>query len=209
MIAGAAQSYAHTGAGISDGSLAGTAHISSSQVQAYNQALSGMQSYRAYGSAVNYLEDQAAAELELVDKALDVFTEVVVDMLAVQKISESLDDIETHANNAGAFLGVAASPEAVSFLENQAASRNLRVEESNLSYSKGSQSVTLTWQTNTRMLEQSSVFLNGTGQLGLNLYVSSADILLAGEESTLYTTGPTALGYQCFVYRKDCAGDGS
>ena len=246
MIAGAAQSYAHTGAGISDGSLAGTAHISSSQVQAYNQALSGMQSYRAYGSAVNYLEDQAAAELELVDKALDVFTDVVVDMLAVQKISEisaaastpndeaevqqfvadnvatltidqkdaetynqSLDDIETHANNAGAFLGVAASPEAVSFLENQAASRNLRVEESNLSYSKGSQSVTLTWQTNTRMLNQTSVFLNGTDQLGLNLYVSSADILLAGEESTLYTTGPTALGYQCFVYRKDCAGDGS
>jgi len=246
MIAGAAQGYAHTNAGISDGSLAGTAHISLEQVQAYNAALSGMQSYQPYGSGVDYLEDQAAAELKLVDKALDVFTGVVVDMLAVQKVSEisaaastpndeaevqqfvadnvatltidqadaetynqSLDDIETHANNAGAFLGVAASPEAVKFLENQAASRNLRVEESNLAYSSGSQSVTLTWQTNTRMLEQSSVFLNGTGQLGLNLYVSSADILLAGEESTLYKTGPTALGYQCFVYGKDCASDGS
>lgn len=241
MLAGAAQGYAYTGAGISDGSLAGTAYISSEQVQAYNAALSGMQSYQPYGSAVDYLEEQAAAELELMDAALDVFTEVVVDMISVQNVAEiaetaatpddeaevqqfvadniesltidqddadtynqSLDDIETHANNAGAFLGVAASPEAVAFLEGEAADRNLRVEESSLAYSSGSQAVTLTWQTNTRMLEQTSVFLNGTDQFGLDMYFSGSDVLLAGKESELYITGPTHLGYQCFVYGIEC-----
>lgn len=241
MVAGAAQGYAYTGAGISDGSLAGTAHISSAQVQAYNAALSGMQSYQPYGSAVDYLEGQAAAELELMDAALDVFTDVVVAMISVQNVAEiaetaatpddeaevqqfvadniesltisqddadtynqSLDDIETHANNAGAFLGVAASPDAASYLEGEAANRNLRVEDSNLAYSSGSQAVTLTWQTNTRMLEQSSVFLNGTDQFGIDMYFSGSDVLLAGKESEFYTTGPTHLGYQCFVYGNEC-----
>lgn len=241
MLAGAAQGYAYTGAGVSDGSLAGTAYISSDQVQAYNAALSGMQSYQPYGSAVDYLEEQAAAELELMDAAIGAFTEVVVEMIAVQNVAEiseaaatpddeaevqqfvadniesltidqddadtynqSLDDIETHANNASAFLGVAANPDAVAFLEGEAADRNLRVEESNLAYSSGSQAVTLTWQTNTRMPEQSSVFLNGTGQFGLDMYFSGSDILLAGKESELYLTGPTNLGYQCFVYGNEC-----
>lgn len=243
MLAGAAQNYAHTGAGISDGSLAGTAYISSEQVQAYNAALSGMQAYQPYGSAVDYLQEEAAAELELMDAALDVFTEVVVDMIAVQNVAEiaetaatpddeaevqqfvadnietltidqddadtynqSLDDIETHANNAGAFLGVAANPEAVAFLESEAADRNLTVEDSSIAYSSGSQAVTLTWQTNTRMLEQTSVFLNGTDQFGLDMYFSGSDVLLAGKESELYITGPTHLGYQCFVYGNECDG---
>ena len=243
MISGGVQGFARDGTGISNGSMAGTAHISSSQVQAYNSALAGMQSYLPYGSAKSYLEKKAVVELGLMDEALDVFTDVVVEMLAVQKVAEisaaaatpndeaevqqfvsdnvatltidqqdaetynqSLDDIETHANNAGAFLGVAASPEAVSFLENQAASRNLRVEESNLAYSSGSQSVTLTWQTNTRMLEQSRVYLNGTGQFGLDHYVSSAEVLSAGGDSEFYKVGPTSVGYECFVYQIDCDG---
>lgn len=241
MLAGAAQGYAYTGSGISDGSLAGTAHISTSQVEAYNAALSGMQSYQPYGSAVDYLEDQAAAELELMGEALDVFTDVVVDMIAVQNVAEisetastpddeaevqqfvadnietltidqddadtynqSLDDIETHANNAGAYLGVAASPEAVAFLEDQAADRNLRVEDSTIAYSSSNQAVTLTWKTNTRMLEQSSVYLNGSDQFGLDMYFTGSEVLLAGKESELYVTGPTHLGYQCFVYGNEC-----
>jgi hypothetical protein len=241
MLAGAAQGYAYTGSGISDGSLAGTAHISTSQVEAYNAALSGMQSYQPYGSAVDYLEGQAAAELELMGDALDVFTDVVVDMIAVQNVAEvsetastpddeaevqqfvadnietltidqddadtynqSLDDIETHANNAGAYLGVAASPEAVAFLEDQAADRNLRVEDSTIAYSSSNKAVTLTWKTNTRMLEQSSVYLNGSDQFGLDMYFTGSEVLLAGKESELYVTGPTHLGYQCFVYGNEC-----
>ena len=83
MLAGAAQGYAYTGAGISDGSLAGTAHISSEQVQAYSAALSGMQSYQPYGSAVDYLEEQAAAELELMDAAIGAFTDVVLSLIHI------------------------------------------------------------------------------------------------------------------------------
>lgn len=48
------------------------------------------------------------------------------------------------------------------------------------------------------------MFLNGTDQFGLNLYLSGSDVLLAGQESELYITGPTNLGYQCFVYGNEC-----
>ena len=241
MLAGAAQGYAYTGAGISDGSLAGTAHISSEQVQAYNAALSGMQSYQPYGSAKDYLEEEAAAELKLMDAAVKAFTDVVVEMIAVQNVAEiaeaaktpddeaevqkfvadnidsltidqddadtynqSLDDIETHANNAGAYLGVASSADAVAFLEGEAGSRDLRVEESNLSYSSSNKAVTLQWKTSTRKLEETSVYLNGTDQFKLNLYLSSSEVLTAGKQSKLYLDGPTNLGYQCFVYGKEC-----
>jgi hypothetical protein len=56
------------------------------------------------------------------------------------------------------------------------------------------------------MLEQTSVFLNGTDQFGIDMYFSGSDVLLAGKESELYITGPTHLGYQCFVYGIECDG---
>ena len=126
-------------------------------MQAYNAALSGMKNYQPYGSAKDYLEEEAAAELKLMDAAVKAFTDVVVEMIAVQNVAEiaeaaktpddeaevqkfvadnidsltidqddadtynqSLDDIETHANNAGAYLGVASSADAVAFLEGEA-----------------------------------------------------------------------------------------
>ena len=88
LMSGAAQGYAYTGAGISNGTLAGTSHISAAQVTAYNEALTGMTTYLPYGSAQQYLEDQAATELDAMNDAIGEFTAVVVDMLAVQEISE-------------------------------------------------------------------------------------------------------------------------
>ena len=238
LMTGAAMGYAHTGTGISDGQLAGTAYITAEQVNAYNQALSGMVAYLPYGSAQDYLEEQAAAELDLMETAIDDFTAVVVDMLAVQEVAElsaeastpdeeaavqeyvtsntdaltidqsdadtynqSLDSIETHANAAGAFLGVAANADAVAFMDQGAMENNTRIETNTLSYSASTQAVSLAWTSGN---PATSVYVNGSDAFNINLYVSHQDILTAGSTSELYLTGPTYLGYECFMSQLNC-----
>ena len=238
LMTGAAMAYSNTGTGISEGQLAGTAYITTEQVNAYNQALSGMVNYLPYGSAQEYLEDQADAELELMEAAIDDFTAVVVDMLAVQEVAElaseastpdeeaavqeyvtnntdaltidqsdadtynqSLDDIESHANAAGAFLGVAANSDAVAFLDQGAMDNNTRIETNTLSYSASTQAVSLAWTTGN---PATSVYVNGSDAFNINLYVSNQDILTAGASSELYLTGPTYLGYECFMTQLNC-----
>ena len=238
LMTGAAMGYAHSGTGLSDGQLAGTAYISTQQVEAYNQALSGMVTYLPYGSAQDYLEEQAAAELDLMEAAIDDFTTVVVDMLAVQEVAElaaeastpdeeaavqeyvtsntdaltidqsdadtynqSLDSIETHANAAGAFLGVVANPDAVAFLNQGAMDNNTRIETNTLSYSASTQAVSLAWTSGN---PTSNIYVNGSDAFNINLYVSHQDILTAGSTSELYLTGPTYLGYECFMSQLNC-----
>ena len=238
LMTGAAVGYAYSGTGLSDGQLAGTAHITAEQVNAYNQALSGMVTYLPYGSAQDYLEEQAAAELALMEAAIDDFTTVVVDMLAVQEVAElaaeastpdeeaavqeyvtsntdaltidqsdadtynqSLDSIETHANAAGAFLGVAANPDAVAFLNQGAMDNGTRIETNTLSYSASTQAVSLAWTSGN---PTSNIYVNGSDAFNINLYVSHQDILTAGSTSELYLTGPTYLGYECFMSQLNC-----
>ena len=238
LMTGAAMGYAHTGTGISDGQLAGTAYITTEQVNAYNQALSGMITYLPYGSAQDYLEEQAAAELALMEAAIDDFTTVVVNMLAVQGVAElaaeadtpdeeaavqeyvtsntdaltidqsdadaynqSLDSIETHANAAGAFLGVAANPDAVAFLNQGAMDNGTRIETNTLSYSASTQAVSLAWTSGN---PATSIYVNGSDTFNIDLYVSHQDILTAGSTSELYLTGPTYLGYECFMSQLNC-----
>ena len=238
LMTGAAMAYSNTGTGISEGQLAGTAYITTEQVNAYNQALSGMVNYLPYGSAQEYLEDQADAELELMEAAIDDFTAVVVDMLAVQEVAElaseaatpdeeaavqeyvtnntdaltidqadadiynsSLDSIEGHANAAGAFLGVAANSDAVAFLDQGAMDNNTRIETNTLSYSASTQAVSLAWTTGN---PATSVYVNGSDAFNINLYMSNQDILTAGASSELYLTGPTYLGYECFMTQLNC-----
>ena len=238
LMTGAAMGYAHSGTGLSDGKLAGTAYISTQQVEAYNQALSGMVTYLPYGSAQDYLEEQAAAELALMEAAIDDFTTVVVDMLAVQEVAElaaeastpdeeaavqeyvtsntdaltidqsdadtynqSLDSIELHANAAGAFLGVAANPDAVAFLNQGAMDNNTRIETNTLSYSASTQAVSLAWTSGN---PATNIYVNGSDAFNIDLYVSHQDILTAGSTSELYLTGPTYLGYECFMSQLNC-----
>ena len=238
LMTGAALGYAHSGTGLSDGQLAGTAYITAEQVNAYNQALSGMVTYLPYGSAQDYLEEQAAAELDLMETAIEGFTAVVVDMLAVQEVAElsaeastpdeeaavqeyvtsntdaltidqsdadtynqSLDSIETHANAAGAFLGVAANPDAVAFLNQGAMDNNTRIETNTLSYSASTQAVSLAWTSGN---PATNIYVNGSDAFNINLYVSHQDILTAGSTSELYLTGPTYLGYECFMSQLNC-----
>ena len=236
MFVGGAYHASQTGMGISSGQLSGNYYISSEQVTAYNSALSGMVNYLPYGSAEEYLNEQAQSELDAMEDAIGDFTAVVVGMLEVQEVAEraetaetpddqaevqnyiaqndmsvsqedadtynqSLDDIEEHANAAGAFLAVAGNPEAVQFLDQGAMDNNTRVEDNVLSYSASNQAVELAWASSETV---SSIYLNGQGDFGLDIYASETDILNTGYESLFYNTGPTALGFNCFMYQIDC-----
>lgn len=236
MFVGGSIHASQTGMGISSGQLSGNYYISSEQVTAYNSALSGMVNYLPYGSAEEYLNEQAQSELDAMEDAIEEFTTVVVDMLEVQEVAEraetaetpddqaevqdyiaqndmsvsqedadtynqSLDDIEEHANAAGAFLAVAGNPEAVAFLDQGAMDNNTRVEDNALTYSSTNQAVELAWASSETV---SSVYLNGQGDYGLDIYASETEILNTGYESLFYNTGPTALGFNCFMYQIDC-----
>jgi len=238
-LAGAGYAYANTGGALTNGSLAGTAHISAAQLNAYNAALGSMSDYQAYGDVQELLETKAAEEFGLMNAAVEEFTEVVVDMIAVVEVAEiaaeaetpddkaevqeyvveneaaltitqdqvetynqSLDDIEEHGNNASAFLGVAANEEAVAFLQQGAEDNNADPDLGTLTFSQDQQWVKLAHHgTN----NASAVYINGQqGSFDMNFYLSEAEWLAAGAESELYLTGPTALGYKCFMSQEDC-----
>tara|TARA_R100000951_G_scaffold100033_1_gene90668 strand:- start:2191 stop:3027 length:837 start_codon:yes stop_codon:yes gene_type:complete len=238
-LAGAGYGYANVGGALSNGQLAGTAHISTEQLNAYNAALGNMDTYQAYGDVQALLEAQAANELQLMDAAIEEFTDVVVDMIAVVEIAEiseeaetpddkaavqeyvlaneaaltitsdevdtynqSLDDIEEHGNNASAYLGVAGNEEAVAFLQQGAEDNNSNADLGTLTFSQDQAWVSLAYAgTN----NANAVYLdNRQGSFGMDFYVSEADILAAGAQSELYLTGPTALGYRCFMFQEDC-----
>jgi len=236
-LVGAATDYAHTGGGLSDGTLSSTAHISAEQVDAYNSALSNMTNYQSYGAPVKeVLENMAINSLAEMDQAIGTFTEVVVDMIAVQQVAEkaetastpkqeeevqtfvadnqdmltitqeevdtyntSVDQIETSANEASAYLAVANS-EAADFLQQSIEDNNTTSADVNIFYDAGAQWVAMGYNT-TRNL--TVVMLNGSGNYGLDMYYSEADILALGTESEFYKTSPVGMGYDCF-FEMDC-----
>lgn len=235
MLVGAAQEYAHQGDALSSGNLSETAHISTEQLEAYNAALYGMSEYKPFGDLQAVLEEKAQGELDLMDDAIDTFTEVVVDMIQVIEVTEmaetasspqeeadvqnfvtanaevltidqgevdtynqAVDDIETHANNASAYLAVAGNEQAVEFLEQGIENANTTAEQTNIFYNANQQWVAMGYNT-TRNL--TAVYLNGQNY-GLDLYVSEADILAAGSESEFFKTSP--VNYNCFMNEVDC-----
>jgi hypothetical protein len=120
----------------------------------------------------------------------------------VDTYNQSLDDIEEHGNNASAYLGVAANTEAVAFLQQGAEDNNSNADLGTLTFSQDQAWVSLAYAgTN----NANAVYLdNRQGSFGMDFYVSEADILAAGAQSELYLTGPTALGYRCFMFQEDC-----
>ena len=236
-LVGAATDYAHTGGGLSNGTLSSTAHISAEQVDAYNSALSNMSTYQPYGAPVKeVLENMAMDSLADMETHIQTFTEVVVDMIAVQQVAEkaesastpkqeeevqifvaenqdmltitqedvdtyntSVDQIETSANEASAYLAVANS-EAADFLQQSIEDKNTTSADVNIFYDAGAQWVAMGYNT-TRNL--TAVYLNGNDDFGLDLYYSEADILALGTESEFYKTSPIGMGYDCF-FEMEC-----
>lgn len=232
LLVGAASEYAYSGSGLSDGTLSSTAHISTEQLDAYNNALSNFAvNYKPFGDVQTVLENKAAVELEMMDEAIGVFTEVVVDMISVQEVAtksaeasspqeeaevqefvaqnqevltisqddvdtynQSIDDIETHANNASAYIAVASNKEAVEFFEQGVENANTTAEQTTVFYDANQQWVAMGYNT-TRNL--TAVYLNGQN-FNLDMYVSEADVLLAGSESDFYLSSP--LANNCYMY---------
>lgn len=237
MISGSAMEWAHTGTGISDGNLHFSAQISVDELDAYNAALAGMSTFLPYGSVQTQLEEMAQQELNLLDEAVDVFTDVVIDLSTTIQVSElseqastpdeqaevqefvvqnqealmvteedistynqSIESIEEHANSASVYMSVAANEEAVGFLQQSVENANTTAEQTNIFYDANAQWLVMGYPT-TRNL--TAVYLNGQN-FGLDLYLTDAEILAAGAESEYYLTGPTALGYKCFMTFEDC-----
>lgn len=237
-LTGAAMGYAHTGTGLSDGTLSSTAHISQAQVDAYNSALSNMSNYQPYGAPVKeVLENMAMDSLEQMDTAIDTLMEVVVDMSTAQQVVEmaeeaqgnpqqeeevqtfvaenqemlkidqedadkynqAVNDIESSANEASAYLAVANS-EAADFLQQSIEDANTTSADVNIFYDANNQWVAMGYNT-TRNL--TAVMLNGSDYFGMDLYYSEADILALGAESDFYQTSPIAQGYNCF-FNMEC-----
>ena len=239
LLVGAAQEYALYGDALTDGTLSTTAHISETQVQAYNDALTNFaNNYQPYGDVKAVLENQATAELELMDEAIGTFAEAVVSMSTAIQVTEKLEEteapdqeaevqtfvadniemlqieqedvdaynqstteIETRANNASAYLAVANSEEAVEFLQQSVEDANTTAEQTNIFYDANAQWVSMGYPV-TRNL--TVVLLSGNTDMGLDLYVTETDVLAAGSESEFFQTGPTQLGYSCFMYGTDC-----
>jgi hypothetical protein len=237
-LTGAAMGYAHTGTGLSDGTLSSTAHISQAQVDAYNSALSNMSNYQPYGAPVKeVLESMAMDSLDQMDTAIDSLMEVVVDMSTAQQVAEmaeeaqgnpqqeeevqtfvaenqemlkidqedadkfnqAVDDIESSANEASAYLAVANS-EAADFLQQSIEDKNTTSADVNIFYDANNQWVAMGYNT-TRNL--TAVMLNGSDYFSMDLYYSEADILALGTESEFYQTSPIAMGYNCF-FNMEC-----
>lgn len=232
-LVGASTEHAHQGTGMSDGTLAQTAHISSNQIQAYNDALIDMQNFLPYGSVRNVLEEKALNELNLMNEAVDVFTSATVEIIQVAEINamaveaktpkdqeevktfvednqemlmvseesvnefnESLSDIETHANAAVAYMSIASSDDAVSFFEDGVAAANTTAEQATILYDANRQWVQMGYNT-TRNL--SAVFLNGTDGIGLDMYLTEAEILVAGSQSEYYLSSSFGGGFDCYM----------
>ena len=237
-LTGAALDYAHTGGGLSDGTLSSTAHISAEQVNAYNSALSNMSNYQPYGVHVSeVLTDMATDSLDQMDTAIDTLMEVVVEMSTAQQVVEmaeeaqgnpnkeeevqtfvaenqemlvidqeqvdtynqAVDDIESSANEASAYLSVANS-EAADFLQQSIEDNNTTSAEVNIFYDSNQQWVAMGYNT-TRNL--TAVYLNGNDYFGMDLYYSEADIIALGTESEFYRTSPVGMGYDCF-FNMEC-----
>jgi hypothetical protein len=88
-----------------------------------------MQSYQPYGSAVDYLQEEAAAELELMDAALDVFTGVVVDMIAVHNVAEIAETVATPDDEAEVQQFVADNIETLTIDQDDADTYNQSLED--------------------------------------------------------------------------------
>jgi hypothetical protein len=124
---------------------------------------------------------------------------LTIDQEDVQLFNDTVDNIETSANEAAAYLAVAQS-EAADFLQQSIEDKNTTSADVNIFYDSNQQWVAMGYNT-TRNL--TAVYLNGNDAFGLDLYYSEADILAVGAESEFYRTSPIALGYDCFI-NMDC-----
>ena len=124
---------------------------------------------------------------------------LIIEQEDVDTYNSSLDQIESSANEAAVYLSVANS-EASEFLQQSIEDKNTTSADVNIFYDANAQWLAMGYNT-TRNL--TVVMLNGSGNYGLDLYYSEADILALGTETEFYKTSPIAMGYDCF-FNMEC-----
>ena len=130
LLVGAGIEYAHHGDALSDGTLSPKAHIQEAQVQAYNEALTNFATnYQPYGDVKAVLEAQAMEELVLMDEAVGTFTEVVVDMIAVQEVAEKVQEANTPEQEAEVQTFVAENVEVLKIEQEDVDTYNQSVDD--------------------------------------------------------------------------------
>jgi len=138
------------------------------------------------------------------EEEVQIFVAENQDMLTINQedvdtYNTSVDQIETSANEASAYLAVANS-EAAEFLQQSIEDKNTTSADVNIFYDAGAQWVAMGYNTTRNM---TAVYLNGNDAFGLDLYYSEADILALGTESEFYKTSPIGMGYDCF-FEMEC-----
>ena len=117
-------------------------------------------------------------------------------------VEQYLDDIETYAQQAAAYIGLANDPNATAFFDQGAENADASfVTDASTSYDNNNNMVVVMWSTSN---SGSGVYIDGTGGLGIDLFTTETDILNAGANSLFYTTSPTYLGYDCFFNETNC-----
>jgi tetratricopeptide (TPR) repeat protein len=140
-------------------------------------------------------------EAEVQTFVVDNVEVLQIEQETVDTYNQSVDDIETHANNASAYIAVANSEEAVEFLQQSVEDANTTAEQTNIFYDANAQWVSMGYPVSKNL---TIVLLSGNEDMGLDLYVTETDVLAAGSESEFFQTGPTQLGYSCFMYGTEC-----
>ena len=208
-LVGAATDYAHTGGGLSNGTLSSTAHITSAQVDAYNSALSNMSTYQPYGAPVKeVLENMAIDSLEQMDMAINTFTEVVVDMIAVQQVAEMAETASTPKQEEEVQVFVAENQEMLTITQEDVDTYNTSVDQIETSANEASAYLAVANSEAADFLQQSIEDKNTTSADVNIFYDAGAQWVAMGYNKTrnltaVYLNGNDAFGLDLYYSEAD------
>jgi len=208
-LVGAATDYAHTGGGLSDGTLSSTAHISAEQVDAYNSALSNMSTYQSYGAPVKeVLENMAMDSLAEMETHIQTFTEVVVDMIAVQQVAEKAESASTPKQEEEVQIFVAENQEMLTINQDDVDTYNQSVDQIEESANTASAYLAVANSEAAEFLQQ-SIEENNTTSADVNIfYDANSQWVAMGYNKTrnltaVYLNGNDAFGLDLYYSEAD------
>jgi hypothetical protein len=208
-LVGAATDYAHTGGGLSNGTLSSTAHITSAQVDAYNSALSNMSTYQSYGAPVKeVLENMAMDSLADMETHIQTFTEVVVDMIAVQQVAEKAESASTPKQEEEVQIFVAENQDMLTITQEDVDTYNTSVDQIETSANEASAYLAVANSEAAEFLQQSIEDKNTTSADVNIFYDAGAQWVAMGYNTTrnltaVYLNGNDAFGLDLYYSEAD------
>ena len=208
-LVGAATDYAHTGGGLSNGTLSSTAHISEAQVDAYNSALSNMSTYQSYGAPVKeVLENMAMDSLADMETHIQTFTEVVVDMIAVQQVAEKAESASTPKQEEEVQIFVAENQDMLTITQEDVDTYNTSVDQIETSANEASAYLSVANSEAVEFLQQSIEDKNTTSADVNIFYDAGAQWVAMGYNTTrnltaVYLNGNDAFGLDLYYSEAD------